>query len=338
MHFNNYQSLEPATEGQPGKALRSIPDRVEQYGLTPPANSILLDLGCHTGFFGLYFAPTLRHYYGVDSDAKAVAVFQAKAKERGFTQHTVVCEKIHEALFMGLYGKCDTVLSLAAHVYVDMPMKTYAFLLFSFLKPGGLLYLEGHPKGFIGEPKAWDLLIEELGKFLDVEESREIKDRDLTRTLVIGKKPIGSGMAARTFRTSEGKIEKRYHKGIEASKDILERQHWDKEVKALKLLAGREHFPSVVEINYPSIFMKSCGVLVTKELLPENWVEQVKEIEESLEDLKLFHNDIKEDNICVRDGILYLLDFGLSSVGEATDPFLNSLTKVLRRVSNDLSS
>lgn len=91
------------------------------------------------------------------------------------------------------------------------------------------------------------------------------------------------------------------------------KSHWNKEVEALKLLEGEEHFPQIIDIDEIGkvIKMTYCGENLTKENLPENWEVQCDEITNILKGKNIFHADIYLKNILVKHGIIYLIDFGI---------------------------
>lgn len=100
--------------------------------------------------------------------------------------------------------------------------------------------------------------------------------------------------------------------------------HWENEVKALKMLRGKKHFPQVKKIlccgKDKIIWMTYCGDPLTKKNLPKNWEKQCAEIEETLLKCKIYHQDLigkdnlvypHHKNIHVRNGVIYLIDFGI---------------------------
>lgn len=59
-----------------------------------------------------------------------------------------------------------------------------------------------------------------------------------------------------------------------------------------------------------SISMTYCGEQINKSNLPEDWIDQMLYILESLRDYNISHNDIKPSDILVHDKKLMLIDFG----------------------------
>lgn len=106
--------------------------------------------------------------------------------------------------------------------------------------------------------------------------------------------------------------------------------HWRREVIALNRLKGKPNVPQMIAYNedHRWIKMSYCGVEVTKESLPEDWVQQCGKIGQMLTKMKLFHNDVFCKNILVKDGDLYLIDFGMWSSVRYKN---NSMVEAIRR-------
>jgi len=131
---------------------------------------------------------------------------------------------------------------------------------------------------------------------------------------MVSKVTLENGIIKKTYYPDEGRYSGR---GIKS--------HWDNEVKALKLLKGKKHFPQVIKIlccgtNNRIIWMTYCGEALTKKNLPKNWQKQCAEIEEILHQCKIYHQDLvgkdnkvypHHKNIHVKDGVIYLIDFGI---------------------------
>lgn len=120
-------------------------------------------------------------------------------------------------------------------------------------------------------------------------------------------------MAGEVYLREDGFVVKRYitNPSLRNQTDID--AHWNKELIALDRLKGKPHVPQIHshDIREKFIVMSYCGSRVTRETLPANWKKQCEEIEYMLAAMKMFHNDVFCKNICVRDGILYLVDWGL---------------------------
>lgn len=306
MSFNNfpdYQSLESNSKGAAAKANRSIPDRIKDYGLMDYINSEsrVLDLGCNRGYFGTLLSPHIKSYTGLDSDANQLKHAQ---KKPNMTFH-------NNKSFGVLIAPYDIILSLAFHSYVDMSMDEYGKFLDFSLSDEGYLFIEGHPPGYRGEP---ELYLEPLKKYLStnfcIVQQRKVKDRELLRPFIIYKRM--NGMVSNCIKIGDV-IEKHYLPDNAGNRTRGIKSHWSQEIKALDKLSGLKHFPEVIEHGDGIIKMRFCGDRISKYNLPKDWKEQCKEINDTQKKHKLFHIDVKPKNICVLDGTIYLIDWGLWS-------------------------
>ena len=124
---------------------------------------------------------------------------------------------------------------------------------------------------------------------------------------MVSKVTLENGIIKKTYYPDEGRYSGRNIKS-----------HWDNEVKALKLLNGKKHFPQIISIGNRIIWMTYCGVLLTKKNLPKNWEKQCKEIESAFDENKMYHIDLTgvvngkkvHKNLCVNKGIIYVIDWG----------------------------
>lgn len=89
-------------------------------------------------------------------------------------------------------------------------------------------------------------------------------------------------------------------------------RHYDfvnKEVFWLKKLESFDRTPNVIDFNEDTIIMDYMGQVITKATVPSDWEDQIKYIIRILELLKVSHNDIKIEEILVKDGKINLIDF-----------------------------
>ena len=106
-------------------------------------------------------------------------------------------------------------------------------------------------------------------------------------------------------------IKKCYNQNLDS--DILI-ENFNNEVNALIIMKGETHIPSIININSVdlSIILEYCGELLTQDNCPDNWRSQLIEIYQLLQKYHIYHNDIHLGNLCLKDGIIYLIDFGLA--------------------------
>ena len=85
------------------------------------------------------------------------------------------------------------------------------------------------------------------------------------------------------------------------------------EVSALIRLLGFKHFPQILayNINNLTIYMTYCGEVINHNNIPDNWSEQFTEIYNTLKENGINSDDMIERNICVKDNIISIIDFGL---------------------------
>ncbi len=152
---------------------------------------------------------------------------------------------------------------------------------------------------------------------------------------------IGGGMVSRVYLI-DGIIYKRYLTPFGSYAERSIEDHWNRELKALKALSGRKHFPKLISVDEEKkiIEMSYCGVPLTKGNLPDNWENQCKQIERVCKQVSIFHQDFigsganpippHVKNILVKDGIINIVDFGIWSDGKS--PHKDSVTSIIRKV------
>ena len=92
----------------------------------------------------------------------------------------------------------------------------------------------------------------------------------------------------------------------------------ENEVCILKRLDKYHNFPKIININKEnhSFKMTYCGESIydlkknKKLIVPNNWLEQIKNISKNLNEENIYNNDIAITNICILNEKIYLIDFG----------------------------
>lgn len=188
--FPDYQTLESNTKGEPGKANRSIPDRIKEYGIDKVVTkeSTVLDLGCNRGYFGICLSPLIGYYTGVELDLNQLQHGANARAQKGYHNINFYNEKysIHSD-----YGIFDIIICTAFHIYCGVPMEVFGKNLVDMLKPGGRLFLEGHPSGYhlphneLKEPSGyWEPLTIKLDQYLKRIATKRIRDRANLRPFI----------------------------------------------------------------------------------------------------------------------------------------------------------
>jgi len=73
-----------------------------------------------------------------------------------------------------------------------------------------------------------------------------------------------------------------------------------------------EHFswtPKIIKVYDDTIEMTYVGEKVSKDNLPSDWREQTEQILKDLASIPCCHNDIKPEEIMIKDGKIHLVDF-----------------------------
>ena len=301
--FPSYQTLEEGSKGEAGKANRSIPDRIKMYNLMDYVKEghKVLDLGCNRGFFGTALSPHIGSYVGLDSDINQIKHAQVKSNM-----------ELRCGPYEMLSEKFQIILCLSFHSYVGYPMEEFAYHLDFMLSEEGTLFIEGHPKGYRGEPeKYFDPLMEHLTEKFCVIESKMVPDRALMRPFRILKRM--AGMVSKCIRVGD-KIHKEYFpdQGIYEGRGI--KNHLTKEIYALRYLLKEKHVPTIISAVGDVIVMDYCGEPLRADNLPDDWKKQCEEIDEMQKRHETYHNDYFLKNVTVKDGIIYLIDWGLYSI------------------------
>ena len=81
-------------------------------------------------------------------------------------------------------------------------------------------------------------------------------------------------------------------------------------------LCDSAHIPKLIGSIGDEIEIEDCGDHLTADNLPEDWKNQLVDIVLYLRKVGICHNDIKVDNLMVKDNIVKIIDFGWSSLEE----------------------
>jgi len=110
----------------------------------------------------------------------------------------------------------------------------------------------------------------------------------------------------------DGEVVKKVFKEKAFSRGCLGR-----EIGWLVTMDKFDRVPSLIRIGPNYMEMQYMGEPITKETIPKNWEDQMKYILDGLKKYKCSHNDIKPEDILVKDEIINLVDFGWATkIGE----------------------
>ena len=118
------------------------------------------------------------------------------------------------------------------------------------------------------------------------------------------------------FGTGQGKqiIKKEYRKTfLYGGGD--ENTAFDNEVSILTKLSGKVHFPRLLKVDRDAqiIYMTYCGKELYPGNMPKNYLIQLNEILDVLEQTGIDYRDFKLQHLRYAGGVISLIDFGVSS-------------------------
>jgi len=102
---------------------------------------------------------------------------------------------------------------------------------------------------------------------------------------------------------------------------------YHRECKSLMRLHNKKHFPTILYCNDATkvVYMTYCGKPLCKKSgnIPIDWKEHITEMIITLSEMKIYNNDMWLNNLLVKDGILYMIDFGWATFDNDNYPFIN---------------
>ena len=92
----------------------------------------------------------------------------------------------------------------------------------------------------------------------------------------------------------------------------------EREKKWLLHLIDFDRVPKIIKTYDNIIEMTYVGERITKENIPIDWEKQIEYIYKKLKEFNCSHNDIKPEELLVKENKIYIVDFGWST--ETTKP------------------
>ena len=142
------------------------------------------------------------------------------------------------------------------------------------------------------------------------------QDFEKIRPIIQGQvQPIARGAASATsdveiYRNPNGELIVR--KVVRA---YLEHDVFSREVSYLRRLRKLDFVPKILYADYVThaLYMTFAGERLTRQNLPANWEQQIKNIIAGLRNSDVQHNDIKTDELLVLNGKIMVIDYGWAS-------------------------
>lgn len=136
-----------------------------------------------------------------------------------------------------------------------------------------------------------------------------------------GQPPAGFSETGWHSWTSKIYIDKNKKQVKKVSLNLPEHQKHDlikREIRMLGILNSADYkwAPRLIHADDRSIVTEYCGEPVNYKNIPSDYIDQTKKIIEDMKKLHIKHNDIKAAEILVKDGKIYLCDFGWASIND----------------------
>ena len=97
-------------------------------------------------------------------------------------------------------------------------------------------------------------------------------------------------------------------------KTIIYKKHeqelLEREVYWLTKLKDTGFVPKLLRVNGLSLYLEYIGSVISKDNIPKNADKQILQILLTLNEYNCLYNDWKPENVLVKNGKLYLIDFG----------------------------
>lgn len=334
--FPNYQVLDgPNFPEGPHRNRPTLP-RIREYGIETYLGPKLrvLDIGCNAGMFGVCLSPRIKSYTGVDADPERIR--EARVNAAGLTNCAYIGARFEA---WETEEEFDLVLLLAAHGYMQLPMEALAQKLVRLLSSRGVLIVEGHPPGYLGEPDRFLLpLRAALERRLFLLQEFTVRDRDLTRPLLHYGNWLEGSCRGNIYLRKDGLVDKVLFL-VEAPEYARGREHpwhfhWRREQEIYGILrtAKFDRSPELVAVNEEErrLTFTFSGQRLTRRNLPADWEAQVREIDEQLTAAKVSHGDVYTKNLTVLEGRIQVLDFCMASHNPKVTP-VNDFVGAVRK-------
>lgn len=114
-------------------------------------------------------------------------------------------------------------------------------------------------------------------------------------------------------------VEKKRHRKAYRIREIdekIRKERTRRESKYIKKLGGVIACPEIVDVKEHSIFMEYVDGTLAKNYDLKGIAVKIGEMVAAMHAHDFIHNDLTTSNIIVRDGVPYLIDFGLSFVSK----------------------
>jgi len=124
------------------------------------------------------------------------------------------------------------------------------------------------------------------------------------------------GVTSNITIEDDGTITKHIKKTIEPNISLFDHTCVDRELHILDILSKFDWSPKVISNTDTSITMTNVGERINKYNIPFDAVTQMTNILKDLKSVNVEHNDIKDEEILVKDGKLHLCDYGWASINK----------------------